>query len=74
MTDIKMFLSELADLMEKWGVEIYADDEYKGFAECGEDIQISIESMYTQEYEVVKLGNYIDPEMLKKYLDTIENP
>ncbi|MBK5722580.1 hypothetical protein JGH11_17030 [Dysgonomonas sp. Marseille-P4677] len=38
---LKEFKSKLADLMEEYEVEISASDEWTGYAECGEDIQIT---------------------------------
>lgn len=36
----KQFCAELKALLEKYGVEISASDEYRGYPECGEDIRI----------------------------------
>lgn len=36
----KQFCEELKALLEKYGVELSASDEYKGYPECGEDIRI----------------------------------
>ena len=62
------FMKELGVLIEKYGIEITADDEYLGYPECGEDIQIRIES----ESKSVPFGKYIDKESLKKRIEKAE--
>ena len=60
------FKQKLADLIDEYQVEITADDEYKGYAECGEDIQISfhisgefIDGKYHEDANE-SFGTYID--------------
>ena len=60
------FLSELAELLEKHKVYFTADDEWTGYAECGQDIQISLE---TDQYDTIKFGRYLDIETIKGILD-----
>lgn len=36
----KQFYAELKSLLQKYDVEISANDEYQGYPECGEDIRI----------------------------------
>ena len=57
MTNVKIFLLALADLMDEHSVEwICAKDEYTGYPECGEDIQIRIEHETDYSYDP-GLGN-----------------
>lgn len=68
------FKKKLADLMDEYEVEITASDEYSGYPECGEDIQIviSTEDKYVDgefihfRYEEQKFGQYIDSERLRE--------
>jgi len=65
--NVKPFLNELKTLMEKHDVEIIASDEWEGYAECGEDIQIRIESTIgNTEYFSVPFGNSIDANDIEK--------
>jgi hypothetical protein len=59
----KLFLKELADLMEKHNAELSAKDEWTGYAECGEDIQIRLE--IKDVYDDIAFGGYIDAEKLR---------
>lgn len=66
------FKKKLADLIDEYQVEITASDEYPGYAECGEDIQITfhitgqmIDGRYHGDADD-KLGQYIDSERLRK--------
>ena len=36
------FLADLRALLDKWGAEIEAEDHYVGYAECGEDIRMTV--------------------------------
>lgn len=40
------FKSELNELLKKYRCDIYASDEWEGYPECGEDIQIRVEFDY----------------------------
>ena len=63
------FLSDFLALLTKWNATIEADDHYKGYPECGQDIRIivDIEAIYTTEGETIRpyteidLGRYVDP-------------
>ena len=61
--NVKAFKKELAELMKKYGVRITASDEWQGYSECGEDIQILIETS-EYPYEEEKFGTSIDVEDL----------
>lgn len=67
-TNVLNFMKELGALIEKYGIEITAGDEWMGYAECGEDIQIRIES----DSKSVPFGKYIDKESLKKRIEKAE--
>ena len=43
MSTVKEFMLALADLMDEHGAWLTADDEWQGYPECGQDIQIRIE-------------------------------
>ncbi len=62
------FFRELADLLDKHKVEILAADEYTGYPECGEDIQIRIESTDDYNYLSIPMGEYIDSKLLRSKL------
>ena len=68
---LKLFKLELADLMEKYNMTIEASDEFMGYAECGEDIQIRFEcypECNHDEYLGIaeeNLGKYIDADRLR---------
>ncbi len=59
----KQFMLELADLLEKHKVEITASNEWTGYAECGQDIQIQFE--IKDDYEEIMLGTYVDSDKLR---------
>ena len=60
------FLQKLRDLLSEYNVEITADDEWEGYSECGEDIQINIEANFDYPFFIddVKFGKYITAESL----------
>ena len=58
------FMKDLRDIMIKHNVEITADDEWEGYAECGQDIQINIET----SIKSIPIGNYITPDILERYI------
>lgn len=69
---LEEFKKKLADLIDEYQVEITASDEYQGYPECGEDIQIvfhitgqMIDGKYHGDADD-KLGTYIDSERLRK--------
>lgn len=63
----KEFKKDLAELLKKYNATIESQDEYRGYPECGEDIQITvdIEGTYDTDGNVIlpnasfKLGRYI---------------
>ena len=59
----KLFLKELADLMDRYKAAFTASDEYRGYPECGEDIQIRID--IEDVYDDIGFGSYIDAEKLR---------
>jgi hypothetical protein len=68
------FRADLKALLTKYKAEITTEDHYNGYAECGEDIRmtVNIGSVYAkdnceciQEYTEFDLGRWID------YKDTI---
>lgn len=66
------FKKKLADLIDEYHVEITASDEYQGYPECGEDIQIVfhisgevIDGKYHSDANE-KLGSCIDSLELRK--------
>ena len=63
MTDrIKEFKAEFSALLKKYNVEITAADEWSGYAECGKDIQITIE--FNDSQSEIKCGSYITDKTL----------
>ena len=64
------FFTELKELLEKYNVEIESDDEYQGYPECGQDIQIRFDSRFT--FSESKFGRYVDIERIEKHLNTKE--
>ncbi|MCP4355917.1 MAG: hypothetical protein GY793_09870 [Proteobacteria bacterium] len=58
----KQFMYELADLLEKHKVEIKASNEWTGYAECGQDIQIYFD---INDNEEIMLGTYVDSDKLR---------
>lgn len=68
------FKRKLADLIDEYNVEISASDEYMGYPECGEDIQIVmsidgkvIDGKY-HGYAIEKFGNTLDAEKLRTHV------
>ena len=61
------FRAELHALLTKWDAEINADDHWPGYAECGQDIRmtVSIPGIYdgenTRESADFDLGSYVSP-------------
>ena len=68
---LKLFKLELADLMEKYNMTIEASDEFMGYPECGEDIQICFECCPEYNHDEYlgiaeeNLGKYIDADRLR---------
>jgi len=56
------FRAELKALLAKYGAEIEAEDHYPGYAECGEDIRmtVTVASVYDDAGERTREGCDID--------------
>lgn len=57
----KQFISELQELLGKYGAELRAADHWTGYAECGQDIRITAE-FDDWRIEDIDLGSFIDQE------------
>jgi hypothetical protein len=57
----RQFLAELTALLTKWNASIEAEDHWRGYAECGEDIrmEVYIPSIYEND-EMVQDSCVID--------------
>lgn len=55
----ELFLKELKALLAKFDAELSADDHWIGYAECGEDVRMTVE-FNDAPYEEIDLGKYID--------------
>ncbi len=53
------FLNKLQLLLEEFEAEISADDHWKGYAECGQDIRMTVE-FDSFEIKEINLGTWID--------------
>lgn len=56
-----LFMCEFTALLVKWNADISADDHYRGYPECGQDIriEISIPPIYING-ELIRAGVDID--------------
>jgi len=61
------FFNKLADLLEEYNVTIEANDEFIGWPECGEEIQIRFDNSKF-EFSEVNLGSNIGAEDIRKEL------
>lgn len=69
MSDVRTFLAALADLMEEHGIDwIGAADEWTGYRECGEDLQIRIEHKTDYNFDP-GLGSLVSPANIRELLD-----
>jgi hypothetical protein len=79
------FLTDLKELLAKYkgnnySCEITAEDHFSGYAECGEDIKmtVTIPSIYEEngnqlrEWIELDLGRYIDIDKINKILETLK--
>ena len=64
------FLNELCDLLDKYDVEISASDHWEGYAECGQDIKITIE--FNADYSEIEMGSLLCVDTIVKELDRIK--
>ena len=62
------FRAELQSLLDKYGAELEAKDHWQGYAECGEDVRmtVSIDGIYddcevVQEWTEIDLGSVVYP-------------
>ena len=68
----KQFCAEFKALLEKYGVELSASDEYKGYPECGEDIRI-VAYASSKWYKYDKIHDGIDVDFGRSiYADNIK--
>lgn len=61
------FLAELLALLEKYDVEIVADDHWTGYAGCGQDVRIEVE-FEDWATEDIDFGRYIDASKIKSII------
>jgi hypothetical protein len=54
------FRTELSALLYRFGARLNAEDHWQGYAECGEDVRITVELPWP--LEDVDLGSYFDGE------------
>lgn len=70
----QLFLTDLYDVLDKWGASITAEDHYSGYPECGEDIRMTVDipevccfdtgKMLRHRLEI-NLGCCVDAKILK---------
>lgn len=62
------FKTELKALLKKYKAELSAEDHYQGYAECGEDIRmtVGIDSIYDNDGNLIFEGGEIN---LGRYFD-----
>ena len=61
------FKADLQEMFDKWGAELVAEDHWKGYAECGEDVRmtVTVPAIYDQDHNCVRefteidLGSYV---------------
>ena len=53
------FLKELQALLKKYDAQIKADDHWTGYAECGQDVRMTVEF---KDYRIddIDLGTWVD--------------
>lgn len=62
------FLTELKNLLEKYNTQITADDHWEGYAECGQDIKMTIDCSYeVQDIEM----SYIDVDFITEEINKL---
>jgi len=56
------FKAELHALLKKWDAELSTEDHWKGFAECGEDVRMTVHipAIYDGNGETIRPGTEID--------------
>lgn len=63
------FRAELQALLDKYGAELEAKDHFQGYAECGEDVRMTVDvpALYdhnhncVREYTEIDLGRWMCP-------------
>jgi hypothetical protein len=58
-----LFFDELCDLLEKYNVDISAEDHWESYAECGKDLRITFDFMELAETSYIK---HVDVDSLVK--------
>ena len=53
------FIEKLQELLKEFDCEITADDHWQGYAECGQDVRMTVE-FEDYKIEEIDLGKYID--------------
>lgn len=54
------FMKELSDLFKKYEARLCCDDHWQGYAECGQDLRMTIE--FNKHYKYIEIGRYFDGE------------
>ena len=56
------FKADLYELFDKWGAELVAKDHWNGYAECGEDVRmtVTVPAIYDQDHNCVREFTEID--------------
>lgn len=56
------FKADLQELFDKWGAELVAEDHWNGYAECGEDVRmtVTVPAIYDQDHNCVREFTEID--------------
>tara|TARA_Y100000310_G_scaffold227068_1_gene229255 strand:+ start:865 stop:1062 length:198 start_codon:yes stop_codon:yes gene_type:complete len=54
------FLKELHELLAKYDADIIADDHWKGYAECGQDIRMIVSFYGDHPSDDIDLGSFVD--------------
>ncbi len=55
------FIEELHALLKKYDVKLKAEDHWRGYAECGEDVRITAE-FEDWKIDEINFGTWIDKE------------
>ena len=63
------FKAELQALLDKYGAELEAKDHWQGYAECGEDVRMTVyvpaiydsDLNYVREWTEIDLGAHLFP-------------
>jgi hypothetical protein len=55
------FIAELHVLLKKYAAEIKAEDHWQGYAECGEDVRMTVE-FNDWKIDEIDLGKWVNKE------------